>query len=93
MARATLPQVQGTDQDHSELLLELCGGVAGVETARQAFVRLWNAYNFGVKSFQESVVPSYRMVGLRAETVSVFWWPWFRVVKGGRGDTVGECAN
>ncbi|KAL2145400.1 hypothetical protein VTI28DRAFT_7327 [Corynascus sepedonium] len=51
------------------VLHELCGtnGVE-LELGRQTFVRLWNDYNFKVKTFQESVIPSYLYPELRAET-------------------------
>ena len=39
------------------------------ELGRQTFVRLWNDFNFAVKTFQESIVP-YRFMELRAEAVS-----------------------
>ena len=53
------------------VLQELCGANSvDMELGRQAFVRLWNAYNFRVKTFQESIIPSYQYPELRAETVS-----------------------
>jgi hypothetical protein len=53
------------------VLRELCGAnTVEVELGRQTFVRLWNDYNFKVKSFQESIIPSYQYPELRAETVS-----------------------
>ena len=66
MARVTLP-IDPSDP----LLHELCGtNTAQVELSRQTFIRLWNDYNFKVKTFQESIIPSYQYPGLRAETVS-----------------------
>ncbi|KAK4150999.1 hypothetical protein C8A00DRAFT_45720 [Chaetomidium leptoderma] len=51
------------------VLQELCGAnSAGAELGRQTFVRFWNDYNFKVKTFQESVIPSYQYPELRAET-------------------------
>ncbi|KAK4124100.1 S-adenosyl-L-methionine-dependent methyltransferase [Parathielavia appendiculata] len=50
-------------------LQELCGANSvEAELARQTFVRLWNSYNFRVKTFQESVIPNHRYPELRAET-------------------------
>jgi hypothetical protein len=69
MASATtLPIIDPTDP----VLSELCGAndARRVELGRQEFVRLWNDYNFRVKTFQESVIPSYEYPELRAETVS-----------------------
>lgn len=67
MASVTLP----IDAD-DPVLAELSGANSiEVDLGRQAFVRLWNDYNFRVKTFQESVVPSYRsQPELRPETVS-----------------------
>ncbi|KAK4146664.1 uncharacterized protein C8A04DRAFT_9624 [Dichotomopilus funicola] len=65
MASVTL---RGSDPD-DPVLAALAGAKgAEAELGRQAFVRLWNDYNFGVKTFQESVMPSYRVPELRAET-------------------------
>ncbi|KAK4032311.1 hypothetical protein C8A01DRAFT_50875 [Parachaetomium inaequale] len=66
MASATLPIIDPSDP----ILRELCGAADArrVELGRQAFVRLWNDYNFRVKTFQESVIPSYQYPELRAET-------------------------
>ncbi|KAL1842270.1 hypothetical protein VTJ49DRAFT_5655 [Mycothermus thermophilus] len=65
MACATMPAVDPEDP----ALVELCGAASGdAELGRQAFVRLWNGYNFRVKTFQESVIPSYHHPELRAET-------------------------
>ncbi|KAK4235092.1 hypothetical protein C8A03DRAFT_37077 [Achaetomium macrosporum] len=51
------------------VLQELCGAnTVGIELGRQTFVRLWSDYNFKVKTFQESVIPSYQYPELRAET-------------------------
>ncbi|SPQ25799.1 771a2d65-5aab-4476-b9b5-ec5e31617f89 [Thermothielavioides terrestris] len=64
MASVTLP---GDPDDPA--LQELCGANSvAVELGRQAFVRLWNEYNFKVKTFQESVIPSYQHPEIRAET-------------------------
>jgi hypothetical protein len=41
------------------------------ELGRQTFVRLWNDFNFRVKTFQESIIPTYRFRELRVEAVSV----------------------
>lgn len=66
MASATLP----VDPD-DPVLQELCGANSvQVELGRQMFERLWNDYNFRVKTFQESVIPSYKSPEHRAETVS-----------------------
>jgi hypothetical protein len=66
MAGVTLP-VDPSDPG----LEELCGANSvQVELGRQTFVRLWNNYNFRVKTFQESVVASWQCPELRAETVS-----------------------
>ena len=58
------------------VLHELCGtnGVE-LELGRQTFVRLWNDYNFKVKTFQESVIPSYLYPELRTETVHTYITP------------------
>ncbi|KAL2131702.1 hypothetical protein VTI74DRAFT_4721 [Chaetomium olivicolor] len=54
---------------HDPVLEELCGtNAVEMELSRQAFVRLWNAYNFKVKTFQESIIPTYHNPVLRAET-------------------------
>lgn len=55
--------------DPHDLVLEHLSGATSVEAelGRQAFVRIWNDYNFKVKTFQESIVPSYRFLELRAE--------------------------
>ncbi|KAK4095900.1 S-adenosyl-L-methionine-dependent methyltransferase [Parathielavia hyrcaniae] len=51
------------------VLRQLCGASgAEAELGRRAFVRLWNGYNFRVKTFQESVVASHRYPELRPET-------------------------
>ncbi|KAL2179501.1 uncharacterized protein P884DRAFT_194557 [Thermothelomyces heterothallicus CBS 202.75] len=64
MAVATLH----TDPSDS-LLREVCGIRAlELELGRQTFVKLWNEYNFKVKTFQESVIASYQYPELRAET-------------------------
>ncbi len=66
MASVTLPI-----DPNDPVLQELCGAnSAEVELGRQTFVRLWNDYNFRVKTFQESIIPSYQSPELRAETVS-----------------------
>ena len=66
MASVTLP-IDPSDP----VLHELCGtNTAQAELSRQTFIRLWNDYNFKVKTFQESIIPSYQHPGLRAETVS-----------------------
>jgi len=66
MASATL-----VTELNDALLTEICGAdQVDVELGRQAFVRLWNNYNFKVKTFQESVIPSYQVPESRAETVS-----------------------
>lgn len=58
--------------DSQDLVLEHLSGASSAEAelGRQAFVRIWNDYNFKVKTFQESIVPSYRFLELRAEAVS-----------------------
>ncbi|KAH6649564.1 hypothetical protein F5144DRAFT_479076 [Chaetomium tenue] len=64
MASVTLP-IDPSDP----VLHELCGtNSAQVELSRQTFIRLWNDYNFKVKTFQESIIPSYQHPELRAET-------------------------
>ncbi|GAB1317198.1 hypothetical protein MFIFM68171_07408 [Madurella fahalii] len=64
MASVTLPI-----DPNDPVLSELCGADSiEVELGRQTFVRLWNDYNFRVKTFQESVIPSYSHPELRAET-------------------------
>jgi hypothetical protein len=66
MAGVTLPA-----DPNDPVVEELCGASSvQVELGRQTFVRLWNNYNFGVKTFQESVVASWQYPELRAETVS-----------------------
>ena len=40
------------------------------ELGRQTFIRLWNDFNFRVKTFQESIIPTYRFMDLRFEAVS-----------------------
>jgi hypothetical protein len=67
MAGVTLPV-----DPNDPVLHELCGANSvGVEQGRQTFVRLWNDYNFKVKTFQESIIPSYQYPELRAETVGL----------------------
>jgi len=65
MAGVTL-QVDSSDQVLQEL-----SGVNTIESelGRQAFIRIWNDYNFKVKTFQESVVLSYRLLEVRVEAV------------------------
>ncbi|KAH6844814.1 hypothetical protein B0I37DRAFT_311013 [Chaetomium sp. MPI-CAGE-AT-0009] len=64
MASATLP-IDPSDP----VIPELCGtNTVHVELGRQTFIRLWNDYNFKVKTFQESIIPSYQYPELRAET-------------------------
>ncbi|KAK0649120.1 hypothetical protein B0T16DRAFT_349714 [Cercophora newfieldiana] len=55
--------------DSQDLVLDHLSGASSAEAelGRQAFVRMWNDYNFKVKTFQESIVPSYRFLELRAE--------------------------
>ncbi|KAM7196341.1 hypothetical protein V8F33_006250 [Rhypophila sp. PSN 637] len=63
MASVTL-QVDPNDQ----VLQELSGAKnIQSEIGRQAFLRIWNDYNFKVKTFQESVVLSYRLLEVRVE--------------------------
>jgi len=65
MASATL----GVDVD-DPVLEELSGANSiEVELGRHSFLRMWNDYNFRVKTFQESIVPSYRFLPLRADAV------------------------
>ncbi|KAK3290129.1 uncharacterized protein B0H64DRAFT_332713 [Chaetomium fimeti] len=67
MATATLPSDFIDPSD--PVLQELCGtNTAQVELGRQTFVRLWNDYNFKVKTFQESIIPTQPYPELRAET-------------------------
>ncbi|KAM7205114.1 hypothetical protein V8F20_003251 [Naviculisporaceae sp. PSN 640] len=63
MASVTL-QVDPNDQVLQEL-----SGARNIqsEIGRQAFLRIWNDYNFKVKTFQESVVLSYSIFEVRAE--------------------------
>lgn len=65
MASVTL-QVDANDQVLQEL-----SGARNIqsEIGRQAFLRIWNNYNFKVKTFQESVVLSYRLLEVRVEAV------------------------
>ncbi|KAL2151620.1 hypothetical protein VTH82DRAFT_6718 [Thermothelomyces myriococcoides] len=64
MAAATL-----LADPNEPFLGEVCGIRAPeLELGRQTFVRLWNEYNFVVKTFQESVIASYQYPELRAET-------------------------
>ncbi|KAK3345965.1 hypothetical protein B0T25DRAFT_266517 [Lasiosphaeria hispida] len=55
--------------DSHDLVLQHLSGADSIEAelGRQAFVRIWNDYNFKVKTFQESIIPSYRFLELRAE--------------------------
>ncbi|KAK4222399.1 hypothetical protein QBC38DRAFT_519237 [Podospora fimiseda] len=47
---------------------QLCGGNSiELELGRQTFVRLWNYYNFKVKTFQEAILPIYPRAEERAE--------------------------
>lgn len=65
MAGVTL-QVDPDDQ----VLQELSGAKnIQSEIGRQAFLRIWNDYNFKVKTYQESVVLSYRLLEVRVEAV------------------------
>jgi protein SERAC1 len=63
--------------DSQDLVLDHLSGASSVEAelGRQAFIRMWNDYNFKVKTFQESIIPSYRFLELRAEAVSDFGTP------------------
>ncbi|KAK4207199.1 hypothetical protein QBC37DRAFT_355718 [Rhypophila decipiens] len=66
MASVTL-QVDPNDQ----VLQELSGAKnIQSEIGRQAFLRIWNDYNFKVKTFQESVVLSYRLLEVRVEATA-----------------------
>ncbi|KAK3385210.1 hypothetical protein B0H63DRAFT_510092 [Podospora didyma] len=55
--------------DSNDFALQELSGANSLESelGRMSFVRLWNDYNFKVKTFQESVIPSYRFLDLRAE--------------------------
>mgnify|MGYP007135344673 CR=1 FL=1 len=67
MVSVTLPTLDPNDP----VLEDLCGiNSVTTELGRQMFVRLWKSYNFRVKTFQESIIPSYQNPELRAETVS-----------------------
>lgn len=70
---------------HDLVLHHLCGASSvEAELGRKAFARLWNDYNFKVKTFQESIIPSYRFLDLRAEAVSwhrVPCLPWLSLTK------------
>ncbi|KAK4177158.1 hypothetical protein QBC36DRAFT_372366 [Triangularia setosa] len=49
------------------VLPQLCGGNnVEIELGRQTFIRQWNEYNFRVKTFQESVIPSFADANERA---------------------------
>ncbi|KAK0716708.1 hypothetical protein B0T21DRAFT_65907 [Apiosordaria backusii] len=49
------------------VLPQLCGGNSvEVEQGRQTFIRQWNEFNFRVKTFQESVIPSFADADERA---------------------------
>ncbi|VBB81412.1 Putative protein of unknown function [Podospora comata] len=49
------------------VLPQLCGGSsAQIELGRQSFIRQWNEFNFRVKTFQESVIPSFADADERA---------------------------
>ncbi|KAK0669940.1 hypothetical protein QBC41DRAFT_302068 [Cercophora samala] len=62
MASVTLSVDQG-----DPVLPQLCGGNSvDIELGRQTFIRQWNEYNFCVKTFQESVIPSFADAGERA---------------------------
>ncbi|KAK3994492.1 hypothetical protein QBC44DRAFT_44695 [Cladorrhinum sp. PSN332] len=64
MASATLP-IDSEDP----VLQQLCGSnTIEIELGRQTFVRLWNDYNFKVKTFQESIIPIYSRAEERAST-------------------------
>ncbi|KAK3690513.1 hypothetical protein B0T22DRAFT_424409 [Podospora appendiculata] len=53
------------------VLQELSGANnVDVELGQQAFVRIWNDYNFRVKTFQESVILSYRILEIRVEATT-----------------------
>lgn len=53
------------------VLPQLCGGSsAEIELGRQSFIRQWNEFNFRVKTFQESVIPSFADADERAAAVS-----------------------
>ncbi|KAK3313963.1 hypothetical protein B0H66DRAFT_503773 [Apodospora peruviana] len=67
MASVTL-HVDSNDQ----VLQELSGASSNtqLEMGRLAFIRIWNDYNFKVKTFQESVVLSYRILEVRLEATA-----------------------
>ncbi|KAK3319530.1 hypothetical protein B0T19DRAFT_268759 [Cercophora scortea] len=53
------------------VLQELSGANnVDVELGQQAFLRIWNDYNFRVKTFQESVILSYRILEIRVEATT-----------------------
>jgi protein SERAC1 len=58
--------------DPGDTVLHQLSGASSIELelGRLAFVRIWNDYNFKVKTFQESLIPSWRFSELRAEAVS-----------------------
>jgi hypothetical protein len=68
MVSVTLPTVDPNDP----ILEDLCGiNSVTTELGRQMFNRLWKSYNFRVKTFQESVIPSSQDPELRAQSVRI----------------------
>lgn len=85
MASITLP-IDPSDP----VLQELCGANSvAVELGRQTFIRLWSDYNFRVKTFQESVIPSYKHPEPRAGMVSCLPWELERFLT--RIDLKADC--
>ncbi|KAK0610367.1 hypothetical protein B0T17DRAFT_110933 [Bombardia bombarda] len=56
----------------SDIGLQELSGANSVELqlVQDAFLRIWNDYNFQVKTFQESVILSYRFLELRVEATA-----------------------
>ncbi|KAK1830499.1 hypothetical protein QBC39DRAFT_410291 [Podospora conica] len=58
-----------SEMDPQDPVLQQLSGANSLqaELGRQTFVRLWNDFNFRVKTFQESIIPTYRFRELRVE--------------------------
>ncbi len=59
--------------DMDDVVLQELSGSKGIELelGRQAFIRIWNDYNFKVKTYQESLVAYTRSLDDRASAVCV----------------------
>ncbi len=57
--------------DSDDVVLQELSGSKGIELelGRQAFVRIWNDYNFKVKTYQESIAAYARSLDERASAV------------------------